>query len=127
MGTMQNGTTIQAEDAIQVDEQNTQRFQKEEEFKYDLIREEKESENENGTEELGSNQKPSLVAREAEQDDPEKNLPASATEVQPPELAGIASNNDNMETIQQREEDQPAGEAGQAASNGEEEDKNNEE
>ena len=107
MGTMQNGTTIQAEDAIQVDEQNTQRFRKEEEFKYDLIREEKESENENGTEELGSNQKPSLVAREAEQDDPEKNLPASATEVQPPELSGITSNNDNMDTIQQREEDQP--------------------
>jgi len=33
-------------------------------------------------------------------EDPEKNLlPASATEVQPPDM-GIASNNDNMETIQ---------------------------
>jgi hypothetical protein len=33
--------------------------------------------------------------------DPAENLPAQATEIQPPELG---SQNDNMDTIQQREE-----------------------
>ena len=83
-------------------QQNTEREQQ--------IREEQESEFERANDQLSAS-RTSLVQEIggvagaiAEQDDPEKNLPASATEVQPPEMSGVTSNNDNMETIQQRDE-----------------------
>ena len=121
----------------EANEANTQRVLKEEEVKNGRIREEQESDNENGTEHRSAQKKSPILDITAEQpgqedaaeqqeqiiDDPEKNLPASATEVQPPEM-GAATNNDNMETIQQREEAQPAVDIQEVAG---EEDKNNEE
>ncbi len=59
------------------------------------------------------------------QGNPEVDLPASGTEVQPPELGSAPLNNDDMATIQQRDEGQEAeGASGPAAT---EENKNNEE
>ena len=44
--------------------------------------------------------------QEEEDEDPERSLPAHATEVQPPGLGSpIKAGNDNMDTIQQRSPD----------------------
>lgn len=120
--TMNNHGTIHTEE-FKFDEQlvDTQRMDKEQ-VKGCHINEENESEVDNGTENYSASKKsviqqdtssnaaaaldasnreePILIPsspQSAANDDPERNLPAQATEIQPPELGAGA--NDNMDTI----------------------------